>query len=207
MTPPSAWVTSLPESIAGYTWDGGPLAQLPIQIFQTAGASQAKVEVITSGGYSETTSSMVTTPLLETADEGVVVVAVNKTQLYSELIDRVVNEWHTAGPEGPPSQIIDVLFRYHEYFSASSGVPAEGYAGFPTAVDTVATIFSANIVFKDSWNITEISYAKSFSPPSVGSVSVVCWPNSSATQAQTFDLANLTSTVGCTIERGGWFGL
>eukprot|EP01048_Picozoa_sp_COSAG05_P009115 COSAG05_NODE_728_length_7700_cov_14.555979_4_plen_1006_part_00 len=209
MTPPSAWVTSLPGSIAGYTWDGGPLAQLPIQIFETAGTSQAKVEVSTTGGHSETTANMVITPLLETADEGVVVVAVNKTQLYSELLDRVVNEWHTAGPEGRPSKIIDVLFRYHEYFSASSGTPSEGYAGFPTAVDTVATIFSADIVFKNTWNVTQIGYAKSFSPPSVDAVFVVCWPNTSTTQAQTFDLAKLanTSTVGCTIQHGGWFGL
>ena len=210
MAPPSAWVTSLPESIAGYTWDGGPLAQLPIQIFETAGASQAKVEVITSEGcpVCETTANMVITPLLETADEGVVVVAVNKTQRYSPLLDRVVNEWNTAGPEGGPAQIVDVLFRYHEYFSASTGVPSEGYAGFPIAVDTVATLFSADIAFKGDYNVTAINYAKDFSPPSVSSVFVVCWSNASTTQAQTYDLANLSAaTVGCTIERGGWFGL
>ena len=151
---------------------------------------------------------MVITPLLETADEGVVVVAVSKTQLYSTLIDQVVNEWNTAGPEGGASQVFDVLFCYHEYFSASSGVPSEGYAGFPTAVDTIATInifrrhYVQRVLERHDDRIREkLQHAKR------GLDFCRMLSECEHNEAQTFHLADLKSTVGCTIERGGWFGL
>ena len=87
-SPPSANVAILPASVAGYTWDGGPVASLPLLVFTQAGASVAQVALYSDAG-NEATQAMPQTAVLEGGDEGCVAVASRHNRLFSPLVENV----------------------------------------------------------------------------------------------------------------------
>lgn len=126
----AANVGILPASVSGYTWDGGPVAELGLLLFTAGGASVAQVYVYSDIG-SESSSSMATTPKLEAADEGAITVQDRHNRIFSQLVENVVNYGNTFGPEEPgddSSKLLDVTLRHTEFFSASTAFPDNGFA-------------------------------------------------------------------------------
>ena len=202
----------LPASVSGYTWDGGPVAELGLLLFTEGGASVAKVTVYSSDGESESSNQMAQTPVLEGGDEGAIAVQDRHNRIFSPLIENVINYGNTFGPEEPgndSSKLIDVTFRHVEYFSASTAFPVNGFAGLPTAVGSVATIWQARTVFKQALNATRLAFLRQDNPPPVGQVFVL-YGDSSADPAINHNLintSNLTGSVGVRIPHGGWWAV
>lgn len=114
---------NLPVDIAGYTWDGGPPASLPLYQHNDT------VPVITTENESEDGRRFYQIPLLEFTDEGALAVTSEKNTLYDKKLLRIVNPWHTYGPVDGKPEIFQYVQRYREYLRPTVGVPEVGWAG------------------------------------------------------------------------------
>ena len=140
------------------------MAELGLLLFTEGGASVAHVAVYTSDGQLESSNQMAQTPMLEGGDEGAIVVQDRHNRLFSPLIENVINYGNTFGPEQPPasdtSKLIDVTLRHIEYFSASTSFPVNGFAGLPTAVGSVATIWQARTIFRQAMDAKRLTFLR-----------------------------------------------
>ncbi|MCM8768184.1 MAG: hypothetical protein NC911_00640 [Candidatus Omnitrophica bacterium] len=132
---------TLPVNIAGDTWDGGPPACLPLIKYQDT------VPILETETGKENGRRFVQTPLLEFADEGILVVSSVKEKLYDEKVTNIVNPWHTYGPIDDYSKIFNYKQRYIEYVTPTVGVPESGWAGPGVRVGINVSIFSEEINF------------------------------------------------------------
>jgi hypothetical protein len=190
--------------------DGGPVAELGLLLFTAGGASVAHVQVWSDIG-SESSSAMAQTPRLEGSDEGSIAVSDRHNRIFSPLVENVINYGNTFGPEEPgedSSKLLDVTLRHVEYFSASTALPINGYAGLPTAVGSVATIWQAETTFKQAMNITRLAFLRQDTPPPVGQVFVLHGDSSvNPGYFSTINTSALTAPAGFRISRGGWWAV
>jgi hypothetical protein len=112
---------SLPTDVAGDTWDGGPLAALPLVSYQSTAPS------LESDLGKEEGSRFDQVPLLEFSDEGALAVSSPRTEVFDDRVINVVNPWNTFGPIGGPSRLMEYVERYREWVPPTVGVPQTGW--------------------------------------------------------------------------------
>jgi hypothetical protein len=144
--PPVLRTPELPD--AGFTWDGGPRGILTPIDFEGSNPL-----LVTNGGqlngdqYNQT-------PLLETADEGAVVVRSVRDQLIDARV-RAQNPWNTYGPL-QPSRWMEFGLSYAQFDRPSVGVPAVGWAAPPSQTGCNAAVFRGAITFTNSLDIKSL---------------------------------------------------
>jgi hypothetical protein len=85
------FVPALSDDAAGYTWDGGPLGDVPLV---SLGSGRSLIE--SSQGH-EDAGSLNQTPLLEFSDEGAVAVTSENNRRFDARVEYVANGGHTWG--------------------------------------------------------------------------------------------------------------
>jgi len=185
---------SLPADVAGDTWDGGPLASLPLT------GHQNTIPVLDSDQGKEDGSRFNQTPLLEFSDEGAVAVTSPRREVFDERVLRVVNPWHTYGPISGPSRLLEYIQRYREYVPATVGVPETGWAAPGVRMGTNASLFQNEITFKQDLKIKSLSLSY-FSGDRAATLVV-----SAGGDLTTFDLSQPGKAETFTLRRGDWFG-
>ena len=141
---------SLPADIAGDTWDGGPVAALPLT------GNQDTVPVLESDRGSEDGHRFDQIPLLEFADEGAMAVASPRLELFDQRLQRIVNPWHTYGPIAGPSRLMHYTQRYAEWLPPTVGVPQTGWAGPGVRVGTNASLLRNEVTFRQEQTIKSL---------------------------------------------------
>lgn len=131
----------LPVDIAGFTWDGGPPAFLPLYKY-----NDTVPEVITDK-ESEDGRRFVQVPLLEFTDEGALAVTSEKNTLYDKKVLNIVNPWHTYGPIDGKPEIFEYVQRYREYLRPTIGVPEVGWAAPGVRVGINVSLFVEELRF------------------------------------------------------------
>jgi len=184
----------LPNDIAGDTWDGGPLASLPLTGHQNTNPA------IDSDKGKESGERFNQTPLLEFTDEGAMAVSSPRTEVFDERVQRVVNPWHTYGPIAGPSRLMDYTQRYREYLPPTVGVPETGWAGPGVRAGTNASLFRNEVTFKDDLALKSFTWGY-FSGNS--KARVVLNLGGSIT---TLDLSQPGKAETYVVNRGDWIG-
>ena len=94
------------------------------------------------------------TPLLETADEGAVVVRSMRDQLIDARV-RAQNPWNTYGPL-QPSRWMEFGLSYAQFDRPSVGVPPVGWGAPPSQTGCNAAVFRGAITFTSSLDIKSL---------------------------------------------------
>lgn len=184
----------LPNDIAGDTWDGGPLAALPLT------GHQNTMPVLDSDKGREDGARFNQTPLLEFTDEGALAVSSPRTELFDERLERVVNPWHTYGPIAGPSRLMDYTQRYREYLPPTVGVPQTGWAGPGVRMGTNASLFRNEITFKEDLTIKSLAWGYFSGNPKAHVVF------SLGGSKKTVDLSQPGKAETYLLRPGDWFG-
>lgn len=132
---------SLPEDIAGGTWDGGPRACIPL-------GYQNTVPFLDSDKGPEDGARFNQTPLLEFSDEGAVSVRSENRVVFDERFLRVLDPWTSFGPLGGPSRIFDYVCSLREYVTPTIDVPHASWAGPGVRVGVSPSLFTNEMTFK-----------------------------------------------------------
>lgn len=142
---------SLPSDVAGDTWDGGPLAMLPLV------TSQQTPPTLDSDKGKEDGNRFDQIPMLEYSDDGALAVSSVRREVFDDSLLNVVNPWHTYGPIGGPSRLFEYVQRYREYVPPTVGYPQTGWAAPGVREGTNAALFRQEIAFKDDLAIKQLS--------------------------------------------------
>ena len=153
------WANPVPDSAAGFTWDGGPRPQGKLVSFAPFPDGQSRPLVTaTIGGsqVSEDCHRFEQVPRLETGDEGAVTVASLADRVFTDAVENVGNPWETFGTIGGSSKLFAARQRYSEWFGATIGVPKFCAGGCPygqpapmesTVDGMTASLFSSHLSF------------------------------------------------------------
>lgn len=140
----------LPVKETGFTWDGGGgfSGTNPLVFF-----SSSRPVLYTDLG-NESGARFNQIPIMETTDEGLVATASNQDELFSEKLVRVTNPWHTFGPTGGPSQLMEYTQRFKEYFPPVTQVENPAWMG--VRIGNRPCIFREEFTFKKDFTITQL---------------------------------------------------
>lgn len=186
---------ALPENLAGDTWDGGPPAIMPLATWQDT------LPLLVTDKGTEDGSRFDQRPILEFSDEGAVAVQQERTELYDERVERVVNPWHTYGPIAGPSKLMEIRQSYRQWVTPTVGVPHKGWAAPGVRVGVNASLLRNELTFKE--DVTVKSLRCGFLTRNVANaVLVVC--NERGTQQ--FALAD-QGYPAYELRLGDWFAL
>jgi hypothetical protein len=185
---------SLPADIAGDTWDGGPLACLPL----TGG--QVTTPVLKSDQGEEDGARFDQVPLLEFSDQGALAVSSVRRELYDSSVAHVVNPWHTYGPIGGPSRWMEYVQRYREFIPPTVGVPATGWAAPGVRMGGNASLLRGEITFKADLTVQSLTLGYLAGSPAA----TLVIDNGSG--PRTVDPAKDGKPDNFVLPRGGWFG-
>ncbi|MGA2618360.1 MAG: hypothetical protein ABSF26_12170 [Thermoguttaceae bacterium] len=185
---------SLPMDIAGWTWDGGPLAALPL-------ASQETVPVLDSDKGKEDGGRFDQIPLLDFSDDGALAVSSVRNELFDDKVKLIVNPWHTYGPIAGPSRLFSYTQRYREWAAPTVAVPRTGWAAPGVRRGTNASIFRNEIVFRQGLRIRSLSLGHFYAKP-LARLFVHC-----GGRERLFDLGRPGNDESFLLRPGDWFGL
>eukprot|EP01051_Picozoa_sp_SAG22_P004320 SAG22_NODE_229_length_14598_cov_13.257052_1_plen_1357_part_00 len=203
MAPLAAWVNALPLDIAGATWDGGPVAQIPLLLF-----ADSRPSLLASALGMEDGGRFYQTPFIEYSDEGSFAVMSAQSRVVASTVKKVLNEWQTYGPIGGPSKLFNFTMRFREFYPPSVGVPISNFAGMGLQRGNVVTLVRSVITFKVKNTISRMQILGGAERGLVSSLYVVVAANASS-KPQTLCASALAATdvYKAAIVQGGWFGL
>jgi hypothetical protein len=184
---------SLPADMAGDTWDGGPLACLPLTGFQNT------LPVLDSDQGKEDGGRFDQVPLLEFSDQGALAVSSPRLEVFDEKVAQVVNPWHTYGPIRGPSRLMQYVQRYRELIPPTVGVPQSGWAAPGVRMGANTALWANQITFKTRMKIKSLSLGYLSGSPSGKFVTG---------DGASFRVVDLSKPAGETfvLHRGEWFG-
>jgi hypothetical protein len=185
---------ALPTDVAGDTWDGGPLAALPLTGYQNT------APVLESDQGREDGGRFDQVPLLEFTDEGAMAVRSERRELFDPRVLAVVNPWHTYGPIQGPAPLLHYAQKYCEYLPPTVGVPQTGWAGPGVRQGTNASVFRNELVFQR--DLTIKSLVVGYFTGSPGAKVVL----SRGGAIHEIDLATPGKYETFVLKRGDWFG-
>jgi hypothetical protein len=118
----------------GTAWDGEPPANVPL-LFSNAEARP----LLQTGSYDvngklighavQDVSQCMQTPKMETSDEASLSVSSFQDRVFAPSVESVVNAWHTFGPLGGPTQLMDTVLRYRYFGQAVTAMTPIFYPG------------------------------------------------------------------------------
>ncbi len=185
---------ALPDDIAGDTWDGGPLASVPLTGYQntlpTLDSDKGKEEGIRFDQI----------PLLEFSDDGAVAVSSERKDVFDEKVVNVVNPWHTYGPIAGPSKLMEYTQRYREFVRPTVANPRTGWAGPGVRMGTNAALFRQEIKFKDDMKVKSLNLG--YLTGNKDGFFVI----SGDIAPMFFDLGQPGSNETIKLKKGDWFG-
>lgn len=194
------FVVPLPDDVAGFTWDGGPPASIPLASFQ-----ESRPAIETDKGNEEG-HRFNQTPLLDFTDEGAVAVANFQGEVFDESVLRVVNPWHTFGPIGGPSKLIEFTLRYREYHNSTIGTPEAGWAGPGIREGINASLFRSEVRFKENVTVQKLTLLHNNLKPAVAPVQVIIG-RAPHTIEQVIDYSGGTKSETVRLAPGDWFAV
>jgi hypothetical protein len=184
----------LPADLAGDTWDGGPVACLPLT------GAQNTVPVLDSDQGKEDGGRFNQVPLLEFSDQCALAVSSVHAEVFDEKVAQVVNPWHTYGPIGGPGLLMQYVQRYRELIPPTVGVPQTGWAAPGVRMGTNASLFSNEITFQKDLKV------KSLLLGYLGGSPAATFVLGTAGGMKVFDLSKPGPVERLTLNRGDWFG-
>ena len=199
-TLPVCSAPELPNEVAGFTWDGGPPATIPLVDLQESRPSITTDQGAESGGRFNQY------PITETLDEGFLAVASRQEELVDKDIVNVANCWHTFGPHGGPSELMEYTLGYKEYYP-----PTVGPQGYDAAVRGVRTgirpcVFSDDITFKRDGVVKELCLLRNVQKPMVTPVSLLVGEKPDS-PGELIDVEALKEQKELRLTAGGWLGV
>lgn len=150
---------ALPPDVAGETWDGGPVAALPLVAYQSTAPA------LESDLGNEDGSRFDQVPILEFADDGALAVSSPRYEVFDPKVKAVVNPWHTYGPIAGPSRLMEYTQKYCEYVPPTVGTPETGWAAPGVREGTNASLFRQEIRFKTDLTVKKLSLGHLFLKP------------------------------------------
>lgn len=191
------WPPALPEQIAGGTWDGGPPGSVPLTTFQASRPS------LQSDVGNEDGAWFANIPLLEYSDEGAVAATSWQKRVYDQKrLERVVNPWHTFGPLGGPSKLMDFRLRYREVIPPTVGVPEYGWAAPGIREGMNASLFRQEITFKKDLTVKRLTLIYNGHPPTT-QPAMIAWGRNFDKAEKVTDLMKCHEKVK--LAPGDWF--
>lgn len=185
---------SLPADIAGGTWDGGPLACLPLTGYQNLLPS------LDSDQGKEDGVRFDQIPLLDFSDQAALAVSSPRRELFSEKVKNIVNPWHTYGPIAGPSRLMEYVERYAELVPPTIGVPETGWAAPGVRVGGNASLRRCEITFKTQLTVKSLSLGYlSGSPKGMFVLGTGAEP-------RVIDVAKSGDSETFTLKPGQWLG-
>ena len=152
------WVQFLAPDTAGWTWDGGPVASLPLATFE-----ESRPVLETDQGR-EDGSRFENTPLVDYSDGGSVAVISRQDRIFSPAVEWVGLVYDTFGPLGGASKLMNFILRYWEYYTPSVGVPETGFAMDAVREGINACLFRSDICFKKAGTIKRLQILNNQTP-------------------------------------------
>lgn len=194
---PTIVTPSIPNDVAGNTWDGGPAGILPLVLFQ------GNLPMLDSDKGKEDGDRFNQIPMLEFSDEGAVAVTSFRNEVFDDVVPsgEVMNPWHGYGPKGE-SKLTEHNLRYREYVTPTIGVPDNGWAGPGVRAGANACIFRGEIKFKQDLTINNLVLQRNWQAPKASPVYFVMGNSEGAKEINTTEL-NEWKTF--TIKKGDWF--
>ena len=192
-----AWIRnpSLPADVAGDTWDGGPLASIPLVGYQHT------VPTLDCDLGKEDGARFDQVPLLEFSDEGALAISSPRSEVFDPKVLNVVNPWNTYGPIAGPSRLMEYVQRYREYVPPTVGVPQTGWAAPGVREGTNASLFRQEITFKEDLKIKSLGLGHFFAKAEARLVV------HAAGRLAAFDLSLPGKDESFRLRSGDWFGL
>jgi hypothetical protein len=188
----------LPDDVAGYTWDGGPPANIPFVLMQE------NRPILDTDKGQETGRRFNQTPLLEFSDEGALAVASEQNRLFSDELLNVVNPWHTFGPLAGPTKLFDFINRYREWVNPTVGLPETGWAGPGVRAGMNAGLYRCEIRFKDDFTIQQLDLLVNNQAPKV-QPAYFAYGHPVAQVEKVIDITAPGATATIKLQPGDWF--
>ena len=149
----------LPWDTAGFTWDGGPPARIALIDFVDSRPSLTTDKGTESGGRFNQY------PITETTDEGMVAVASRQDEVFPDNMKRVVNAWHTFGPHGDKSKLMEYTLRFKNLFQPTIGAPESDLPIRGVRTGMRPCVFRQEITFKQDFTVKELLLLRSGKVP------------------------------------------
>jgi hypothetical protein len=144
---------SLPLAVAGWTWDGGPVA------LSSAVGFQETLPEVTTANNVVSARRLDQIPLLDFSDEGAVGVESIRLESYDARLLEVVDPWNTYGPLGGPAPLFENTQSYREWIAATTGAPPTGWAVTGVRTGSTASLLRDVMRFRGTAVATSISFA------------------------------------------------
>ncbi len=152
---PVAVAPELPVDVAGVTWDGGPPARMHLIEFP-----ESRPTLVTDKG-TESGSRFNQYPITETTDEGVAAVASRQDEIFPDNVKAVANCWHTFGPHGDKSKLMEYTLRFKNYFPPTIGPGESDLAVRGMRYGMRPCVFRDEITFKDDFTVKDLTLLRS----------------------------------------------
>jgi len=156
---PVAAAPELPTDVAGATWDGGPPARMHLIEF-----GESRPSLVTDMGK-ESGTRFNQYPITETTDEGVVAVASRQDETFPDTVKAVLNCWHTFGPHGDKSKLMDYTLRFKNYFPPTDGPGESDLAIRGMRYGMRPCVFRNEITFKEDCTVKELTLLRTNNVP------------------------------------------
>jgi len=194
---PTIVTPSIPNDIAGNTWDGGPAGILPLLTLQ------GNPPLLDSDKGKEDGDRFNQIPMLEFSDEGAVAVTSFRNEIFDGVVPsgEVMNPWHGYGPKGE-SKLVEHTLRYREFITPTIGVPENGWAGPGARAGANACLFRGEIKFKKDLKVNSLLLQRNWHVPiATPIIFVVGTPEG----IKEVNLNELDGWEKFAIKKGDWF--
>lgn len=190
----------LPIEVAGYTWDGGPKATVPLIDFQRS------QPILKTDKGDESGHRFNQYPITETQDEGLMAVASRQEEVFRDEIERITNCWHVFGPHGDPSKLMEYTLRFKEYFPATVGPQGSDVAVRGVRIGIRPCVFTDEITFKQNCTIKQLTLLQNNHPPKMTPVSVIIGRKPDKIE-KVLDVEKMKKEESFHLKAGDWIGI
>ncbi len=197
---PTLRAPSLPQSVAGWTWDGGPKG-----IRQFGQASDNFPKLRSSLG-SENANRMLQAPLLLASDElSLQVASERRGQVYGVDGRSVKNPWHTFGPAAGDSALFTCDLFYREWAQPMIAVNPEGWGFGGERAGIIPALWNGIFRFRAGQTVESLELW------TLGADFLTCpkpvFVVSGDDPSVSIDVTSLRSPRRLVLPAGGWLGI